>query len=800
MKARHFPLIALFASVLVVGILILWAWTVLNASLPTLSGEVKVSSVSAPVQIERDALGIPTVDGDTLLDVTFALGFLHAQDRFFQMDLSRRSAAGELAALFGSKAVEHDRKVRIHQFRDRAEQVVASASTWERELLEIYVAGVNAGLDALGARPFEYFALRSEPEPWTEADTVLAAYTFSLQLQANYFEFESALGAMRDLLPEPLYAFLSAPGSEWDTPVEGELFTTPDVPGPEVISLNARSPNSDRAPARCPRSISPRPVEATGSNNWAVAGTNTRHGGPIVADDMHLAIRVPNTWYRATLTWSDGAAPDGRWQITGASFPGLPAILVGSNRHVAWGFTNARGDWSDQIVLELDPENPQVYRTPNGSQSFIRHLEVIEVKGAESVEFEVDTTIWGPVFDTDHQGRKRVLRWVAHDPEALNFRIVKLATATTLEESLRLANESGGAHQNIVIADKNGHIGWTIFGRIPRRVGLSGRVPTSWANGSRRWDGYLNPSEYPRIVDPADGRIWTANARVVGGEELGKIGFGGYDQGARARQIRNRLLALDKATEQDMLDIQLDDEAQFLARWQRLILDVLAPSVVNGNDRRSELRGYVETWDGHASINSVGYRLVVDFRERIVCKVLGSLTSIVGEKEPRFHVGLIRRQDGMVWKILTEQPSHLLTGNYRSWEDLLLKTVDQTLDAYFKIEPSLANRSWGELNTTRIQHPLSRAIPILGDWLNMPEEPLPGARRDIPRIQSTGHGASERMVVSPGREELGIFHMPGGQSGHPLSAHYRDGHDAWARGKPTPFLPGPSVHLLRLVP
>lgn len=800
MAAKRFLVVVSIASAVVIGAVAVSGWILVNASLPVLSGVVAVDTISSPVQIERDALGIPTVRGNTMRDVTFALGFLHAQDRFFQMDLSRRYAAGELAALLGPKAIDHDRSVRVHRFRVRAEQVVAAASNWERELLGVFVAGVNTGLAALGAKPFEYYLLRSEPQPWTAVDSVLAAYTFSLRLQAKYFEFESALGVMRDVLPSSLYGFLSAPGSEWDTPVTGESFVTPDIPGPDVIDLGALTLNDARAPARCPAYIAMSAIDATGSNNWAVAGNRTGHGGAIVADDMHLAISVPNTWYRAALSWPDVGAADGQWQITGATFPGLPAVLVGSNRHVAWGFTNARGDWADQIVLELDPNDSRFYRTPEGMKKFQRYAEMIEVKGAEPVEFEVLTTIWGPVFDSDHQGRKRALRWVAHDHEALNFGIAKLATVTTLEAALRVANESGGAHQNFVVADKDGQIGWTIFGHIPRRIGYSGRVPTSWADGTRRWDGYLSVGEYPRIVNPEDGRIWTANARVVGGEALRKIGFGGYDQGARARQIRDRLVAVEKAVEQDMLDIQLDDEAKFLERWHRLLLEVLARSVGKNNARRSELRKYVENWGGHASIDSVGYRMVADFRERVVCAVLGSLTAAVGAKDPRFHIGLMRRQDGVVWKILTERPAHLLSADYRSWEDLMSEMVERMLDAYVKREPSLANRTWGDFNTTRITHPLGPALPLLGRWLNMPAEPLPGARADLPRVQSSKHGASQRMVVSPGREELGIFHMPGGQSGHPLSPHYRDGHEAWARGKPTPFLPGPAVHLLELEP
>ena len=172
-------------------------------------------------------------------------------------------------------------------------------------------------------------------------------------------------------------------------------------------------------------------------------------------------------------------------------------------------------------------------------------------------------------------------------------------------------------NQNFVVADAAGRIGWTIIGRIPRRVGFDGSVPTSWADGTRRWDGWLAPAEYPRVVDPPSGRIWTANARVVGGDMLAKMGDGGYDLGARQGQIRDDLLALDKARESDMLRIQLDDRALFLARWQKLLRGVLTPDAAAGDPRRGEARRLVEAWGEHASVDSVGYRVVRAFRERV---------------------------------------------------------------------------------------------------------------------------------------------------------------------------------------
>ncbi len=190
------------------------------------------------------------------------------------------------------------------------------------------------------------------------------------------------------------------------------------------------------------------------------------------------------------------------------------------------------------------------------------------------------STVWGPVIDHDHQKRPRAIRWVAHDTEGVNMGLLEVEGATTMEEAMRLANLAGSPHQNFVIADDQGRIGWTIMGRIPRRVGFDGRLPTSWADGSHRWEGYLAPEEYPRIIEPESGRIWTANARVVSGDMLAKLGDGGYDFGARAQQIRDDLLATEKASEADMLRIQLDDRAVFLERWRELLLETLGDEAV----------------------------------------------------------------------------------------------------------------------------------------------------------------------------------------------------------------------------
>ncbi len=472
---------------------------------------------------------------------------------------------------------------------------------------------------------------------------------------------------------------------------------------------------------------------------------------------------------------------------------------MGSNTFVAWGFTNTEGDWSDLVVLEPDPVDKDAYRTPQGLRRFEHATETIAVKGAADVTLDVVSTIWGPVVDRDHAGRARAQAWVAQEPGGVNLALLGLESARTLEAAMAVANVSGAPAQNFTCADRTGRIGWTVMGRIPRRVGWDGSLPVSWADGTKRWDGWLEPREYPRVLDPPEGRIWTANNRVVSGDMLRTMGDGGYDLGARAGQIKRALFGIERATERDMLKVQLDDRALFLARWRELLLYTLEPRVAGSDARRAEARRLVDRWGGHASVDSAGYRIVRAFRLELASEALGALTAACKKADERFDWGDQRQWEAPLWALVTERPAHLLNPAFATWDAQLLRAIDAALDRLTKEGGTLAERTWGERNTAAFHHPLSLAVPALGRFLDLPADRLPGDA-NMPRYQSPGAGASERMVVSPGREAEGLFHMPGGQSGHPLSPHYRDGHGAWVKGEPTPFLPGPAVHLLTLTP
>jgi penicillin amidase len=786
--------------VLAVFGLAVWARSRLVADLPVVRGQRAVAGLAGQVVVERDRLGVPVIRGGSREDVAFATGFLHAEDRFFQMDLERRRAAGELSELLGARALPVDRAVRRQRFRAEAERVLAQLPPEQRTLLEAYARGVNAGLQALGEKPFEYLILRGGPAPWKPEDSVLVLFSMFLLLQDGKGRHESAVGLMKETLPPPLFDFLTPYGTEWDAPMVGEPLAIPPVPGPEVFDAR-RLPPADLATAQLAFPGGPAlPLDRGASNAWAVAGSRTADGKSLLAVDMHLQLSVPNLWYRASFLWPDERDPAKSRRVTGVTLPGVPLLVVGSNGAVAWGFTISRIDTSDVVLLDIPPGDGDSYLAPGGARRFEHHTEVLRSRGAADEVLDVRWTIWGPEIDPDAAGRRRAIRWMANDDDAADFSLLGLETAGDLATALAVARKSGIPAQNFVVADSAGHIGWTIAGRIPRREGFDGRTPTSWSDGRNRWNGWLQAAEIPAVVDPPSGRVWSANNRAVGGDLLARLGDGNYVLGARARQIRDDLAALPRATTADMLKIQLDDRALFLARWRDLLLAVLTPAVVAADPRRGELRHQVESWGGRAAVESVGYRVVHDFRERLARRVFAAATLACTKKDPKLdYVEEFDQWEGPLWKLVTERPPNFLDPRAKSWDEELVVVADEVLAEPGKEGVPLSRWTWGRRNTAAIRNVLSGALPVVGRWLDMPAEPLAGDDH-MPRVQQPSYGASERMVVSPGSEGQGLFHMPGGESANPLSPHYRDAHAAWVKGEPTPFLPGPAVETLTLIP
>ncbi|MBT8098407.1 MAG: penicillin acylase family protein [Gammaproteobacteria bacterium] len=782
----------LIAVVVVLALATGVAWWKLRASLPELDGEQLIAGLADAASIERDATGYVTVSANNRPDLSFATGYAHGQDRFFQMDLIRRRAAGELSEVFGEIAVNADRRLRWHRFRHRAQVAVAGLPRNERRLLEHYAAGVNAGRKSLAAKPFEYYLLRVDPQDWLPEDSVLVVYAMFLQLNDPLARKDVRRGLVSRVLPADVYAWLYPAGTSWDAPLMGSARAARALPTAAQFSL--RDTYLEFVPAG-EEAVRPIP----GSNNWAVSGALTETGRALVSNDMHLNLATPNIYYRARLR-AKGDQGNADLDVAGVMLPGSPFIVAGSNGKIAWAYTNSYGDWSDAVLLQPGAA-PGFYRTPVGDRQPQEHRELIRVKDADSVELIVRETVWGPIVEnSDYPDGEIAVSWVAHHSNAINLRLIDLETVASVEAALRAANSMGIPTQNFVCGDSNGNIGWTIAGQIPRRGDYDSMLPADWSEQSG-WTGWLAPNDYPRLVNPDSHRIWTANARVADGEALGLIGDGGYDLGARAQQIRDGLFARDRFTPRDMLGIQVDDRAIFLGRWQQLLLGVLDESALDGDTSLIEYRRLVQDWMPRAATSSVGYRLVRAYRLQVASMVFEGLMAPVRQAYPA-GVELRRSNqfEGPLWALVSERPRHLLPANYESWQELLVDAAKRSAN-YFSnnFEGPLSERTWGEKNTASIRHPLSDALPWFADALDMPRTPLDGDA-NLPRAQGVDFGASQRFSVSPGDEENGILHMPAGQSGHPLSEFYRAGHDDWLAARPTPFWPGETRHKLLLRP
>lgn len=769
------------------------AYLVLRASLPNVSGIFETTGgVAHTTALSRDNLGTAVIKAESANDAAYALGFAHGQDRYFQLDLQRRYAAGELSALFGERALPHDKLYRIHQLRKRANSAVANMDPTSRELLQRYVAGVNAGLGSLTAFPFEYQLLGQDPSPWTTTDSLLVSGFMFSRMTSSTTRRDYARQLLFQSGGNTLLSFLQPEGTIWDTALDGSKIATPQIPSASEWALSGTNMQAQVLAQPLP------PMK--GSNSWAVAGNLTDHGGALLANDPHLGFSLPHIWYRTQLSYN--AANGASVQLTGVSLPGLPAVAIGTNGKVAWGLTNSAGDWADLIALEI---TDQTYQSPQGLEQLQMHSEVIEVAGAEDVEIEVSTTKWGPVHEIN--GRAYAWRWLAHDPYSLdptNFQA--LDTATSSQEVLEIGKRTGLSPFNLLVADNKGNGGWTIVGRMPKRGPASTDRVIPWQLADQTWQGWLAPEDYPQITSAQQDRLWTANNRIVGGANLHKIGTGQYELGTRGWLIEQDMKAADQFDEKLMLEMMYNDKAATLESWQLFLVKLLSkqPDLDALEEQALTL---LKGWSGRANVNDAGYTVVRRFRDRFSQELNAVILSklqqdgILPNTTDVTNIWLFSRQsEGAFLHLRDEQPAHWLPADQTSWDMWslsMLKNVLQELDSRYG---SLPAARWGRENTLVMHHPIAGSLPdFLAAWLNMPADELAGDS-NMPLAQHPRAGQSMRFVVAPGREKDGFLIVPAGQSGHPLSKWYASGHDDWVNYRTTPLLPGPIEATLTLEP
>ena len=773
----------------------------LRLSLPALDGNSATYHVNAPTELSRDGLGHAVINADDIFDAAYALGFAHAQDRFFQMDLQRRAASGSLSQWVGDVALDIDKKARFHQFEKRAKAVFDYLPSKQQELLVRYAHGVNDALSEYTLPPFEYLAAGVDIKQWQPTDSILVIYSMYLDLQGTQVELDLAREALLTTFGNDIYGFITQPsnyqaaldaseiplleaeipqypaslravineqGSERDqhseqgTGENTDLNTEQDASPPSANHIKYNNTAIARAQYMGTE------LPDIGSNNWAVTGSHTATGAGLLANDMHLGLRVPIIWYRAQLNYQESGS---KVQVTGVSLPGIPGIVVGTNGHIAWGFTNANLDNVDWIELDnTTPTNTVTERIPLPD-------------GEHEFTFEVSE--YGPVRELN--GKRYALNWVAHHPFAANLGIINFGTIKDVQKAITIGKRIAIPTQNLVIVDETGNAAWLPGGAVLDRKKAS-------FTAIKQQDATMpeRATKLPMLLNPEMGRIWTANARVISAEDFKVWGDGGYALGARGQQIRDRLFEKDTFSETDFYAIQLDNHARFLIPWQHLLYGLLNMQDI---EFKPDL-AYLNAWKECACEDSVGYTLVKHFRREVIQTLFGGLLSNLDQQGVNSR-SLLRGIEPATWQLIHSQPDSWLPAGTESFDELLVdayrRAKHKLLDKYSPVEADMETLAWGKVNTLSVEHPFASQIPLIGSMLNMRQVEGFGDTY-MPAVQAPSFGASERFFVSPGHLEDAILTLPGGQSGHPLSEFFTAGFNDYATHAATPLLPSEPIH------
>lgn len=762
-------------------------------SLPILDGEFKLAKLSSPASVDMDSHGIPLINANSRIDAARVLGYVTARDRLFQMDLMRRKSAGRLAEIFGEMALKSDMQSRTYGFNVRAPQILSKQPEKHRQYLEAYADGINSYLQQNPTLPFEFKVLGYQPEPWQAEDSLLVVLGMFENLTAWVERSERMLSIMERTLPSEVLAFLT-PDSDRFT--DDLMKFTQSLRPPQSIPTPAMQTLLASSDVLYSKSLAKAPEETlAGSNAWAVSGNKTSDGRAILANDMHLGISVPNIWYRVELQYPGVRA-------VGLNLPGTPFLISGSNQHVAWGVTNLSGDFLDLVKLEINPDNFGQYRVGDHWQNFDERHETIHIKGLEPKALVIRETQWGPVAEQPLLDQPVAIHWVALDTDAVNVGIMDLEGSKTLDESLSIVKRAGGPQLNVLLADEYGHIAWTLTGRIPRRFGGDGAISHTWADGKTGWQGYLLPDEMPQSIDPPEGFLVSANERRFAADFPYVIGHQ-YANGYRAYRINQRLKQAETHSEWSLFNIQQDTQTEFYDYYQQLALKALSPDVLRQKPELIALRDYLMSWNGRADIASLGLPILMEFRKQLIDSVFTPFLNVckLADKNFEYHWNYV---DTPLQALLNEKPAQLLpeAGHHKTWDQFILTQLEISASIVMSRHPNveLADLTWGKQNIVGHAHPFSKVLPLFSSVLDMPRQPLAGCGGFCVRVTGPDFGASERLVVSPNHLSEGILHMPGGQSGHPLSSYYKDQQAFWVEGLPMSLLAGESQHKLVLKP
>jgi len=791
--------------VLIVGTLgFFWFYNTARSSLAQLDGAVSLPGLRAPVSVLRDAQGVPHITAANLEDLFFAQGYVTAQERLWQMDLTRRAVGGEMAEIFPASSgtpqpvsrataavrprqtwVDYDKQQRTLRLHAVAERVAQQLPPRDRAFFEAYARGVNAYIDQHRKNlPIEFRILGYAPRRWSAAESLLIGIGMSQLLNPQY-ETEYWREKIAARLSPELMADLYPADSWRDHPPASEagyhenapaekpfpVKQQPLKPAKRVPSRSGIHPDETFLPAlerrRSNRLSDPCEACLPGSNNWVVSGEHTVSGKPLLSNDMHLPHRVPGVWYELQLHSGD-------FNMEGFSLPVVPFITVGHNQRIAWGFTNLNPDVQDLFVENFNAAGE--YQTPAGWQKPEIDHQVIHVKGQQDVALDVVVTRHGPIVSNLFPGETRqiALQWLIYDSRSISVPLFDLDSAQNWEQFRKALSSFATPSQNVVYADVDGNIGYQAMGFAPVRASGDGTLPVSGADGKHDWTGYVPFDKMPSVYNPPSGIIATANAKITP-EGYPYVLATQWFPPYRTERIYQLLKSGKKFSPADMLAIQTDVTSEY----DRFFADKFVYAIDHSSkttDRTRQAANLMRGWDGRMLADSVAPTIEVRTR-RYLWEML--LEPKLGNDADRYEWS---EAAVALENIVAAQPDRWLPPGYANFNDLLTAAVEKAL----KDAPSdLKTWKYGEAYPVTIAHPIFSSFPILHGHRSIAgpgTRPQSGGGYTVKQV-GRGFGPSERMTVDFSNLDASTFNIVLGESGQPFSPHYIDQWDAWYNNK-----------------
>ncbi len=794
-------MIRLVTATLVAGVLGLSvAYWVFSRSLPDYDADWTVPGIGARVDIVRSNADVPHIYGETDHDVFFGLGFAHAQDRLWQMLMVRRTAQGRLSELFGQRTLRIDELMRRLDLYGHARRSVAAQDPETLDMLQAYADGVNAWLSlvadrALGRGAPELLLFSPEIAPWRPADSIAVVNMMALQLaghqETEVLRARTSLmlndpARLADILPDPPGAPVA------DLPEYASLF--PDLPR-YIASADAPRDPLEPWPAE--------PSLAGASNAWAAAPSRSATGAALLANDPHLDLTAPTIWYLARLQLSSGG-------VIGATIPGIPTILLGRNEHIGWGMTSSYMDDMDLFVEELNPDNPEEYRTPDGWAEFETRRSIIEIADSPPVTVTLRNTENGPVIPGTHwdfgtvtpPGHVMSMAWTALTDENTSLRTgLELMRATTVEEAMDAGRWFVAPSQNLVVASRD-RIGMQVIGQMPWRLVESetqGRVPSPGWVAENRWQGVTQYSANPTFLDPEGGILGNTNNRMIDRPFPLHVSHSWGDT-QRIRRWEHLMQSRQVHTRDSFIETQLDTVSPTARALLPLVGRELwftgqaaAPGTIEA--RRGEALDLLAAWNGdmneHLPEPLIYAAWMRALQQRLIADELGPLASAFQRVQPVFIERVYRDIDGASdW--CDVQPSSI----EETCTDIARMALDDALQSLSEeYGDNISSWRWGDAHEAVHEHQVLGDTSLFGWAVNI-RQSTSGGDNTLNRGQTAAampnpfqnvHAAGYRGVYDFADPDSSVFITATGQSGHPLSRYYDNLGELWRRGEYIPM-------------